>query len=335
MRAIGCGAREFYALPFAAFAGGAAQSAAAKARRARQNKSDKQAGLMRLLERSFRQISGRCRLTVNRRGSGVHIPRHAGSFAVLGLLAGIAGFGMVAGGHTAETLKLAGSGIGLGVDKIQISGNSRISEIDVLQALGLDGDMSLPALDVEKARAALELLPWVKEASVRKIYPDKLAVKLTERKPYAVWQKNGAVDIVDGQGRVIVPYNAADGRGLPFFIGRGAADNAREFLSGMRQFPDLARQARAYIRVADRRWDILLNDGLRIKLPEQEPFARLAEAERLDRRAGLFSRDITELDLRLSDRITVALGDEALARRAAAVKEAIAREKALKNGRRA
>ncbi len=45
-------------------------------------------------------------------------------------------------------------------------------------------------------------------------------------------------------------------------------------------YPALAGKVRAYIRVADRRWDILLENGVRIMLPEDEPMKALAEVER-------------------------------------------------------
>ncbi|KAA6405868.1 cell division protein FtsQ/DivIB [Candidatus Tokpelaia sp.] len=277
----------------------------------------------------------RYRVFLNHIGGTVHIPRHAGSIAMVGLIAGMGCWGLVIGGHGWQALKLAGSAVGLGVDKVQISGNKRVSEIDVLQALGLDGDTSLPILNIDEAQAVLARLPWVEHVSVHKIYPDRLAVALTEKRAFAVWQKAGAVDIIDEQGQVIVPYSRAEGRGLPFFVGEGAAGAAPAFLAAMRQFPELGARARAYIRVADRRWDILLDNGLRIKLPEKEPFARLELAAAMDRRTGLFGRDIEELDLRLEDRITVALGAEAYARRLQAVAAAEKREKALKNGGRA
>lgn len=270
------------------------------------------------------------RVILGRFGAAVHIPRHAGSFAAVGLIGGIACFGMIFGGHAGNTLKLASALAGLGVDKVQISGNKRVSEIDVLQALGLDGDTALPALNIAAARAALTALPWVDTVSLRKIYPDRLAVAVTEKQAFAVWQEAGAVHIIDRHGSIIIPYNSADGRGLPLFVGAGAGAAAADFLAGMRQFPDLAGRARAYIRIAGRRWDILLENGLRIELPEEAPFARLRAAAALDKSDGLFSRDIEVLDLRLADRMTVSLGSEALARRAAAVAAAEKREKAIK-----
>jgi len=292
--------------------------------RGRENVLSKRAVIMRFWQNY--------RIILNHLGSSVSVPRHAGSVAAVGFMGAILCLGLFAGGHSREALKLTGSVVGLGVNKVQISGNKRVSEIDVLQALGLDGDTSLPILNIDEAQAALARLPWVEHVAVRKIYPDRLAVRLTERRALAVWQKGGAVDIIDARGQVIAPYNRREGRGLPFFVGEGAELEAAALLASMRRFPELASRVRAYIRVAGRRWDILLDNGLRIRLPERRPFVRLQQAVALDRREGLFNRAVESVDLRLEDRITVALGEEAYARRLQAVAAAEKREKALKNG---
>ena len=49
----------------------------------------------------------------------------------------------------------------------------------------------------------LEAAPLVKQASVRKLYPDHLVIDLVERAPYALWQKDGQVNIVAADGAVI------------------------------------------------------------------------------------------------------------------------------------
>ena len=84
---------------------------------------------------------------------------------------------------------------------------------------------------------------------------------------------------------------------------------------------------KAYIRVADRRWDLRLENGVTIRLPETEPVEALAEIARMDREQGLLSRDIASVDMRLEDRIVIKLTPDALARRNAALQE---REKILK-----
>jgi cell division protein FtsQ len=263
----------------------------------------------------------------------VYVPHHSGSVAVVFFLSLAAVFGMVAGGHASQALKLAASVSGFAVEKLNISGNRQVSDIDVLDALGLDGETSMIGFDVDRARGAIAAFPWVESVSVRKIYPDQVNIAIAERQPVAVWQHDGTVDVIDRQGHVIMPYSPALGQGLPLLVGQGAGHQAGSFLDGMKPFAAVMEHARAYIRIGDRRWDILLDNGVRIRLPEVDAPRRLAEALALENSDGLFSRDIESIDLRLNDRVTVGLSDEALSRRMAVIRDMERREKARKAGR--
>lgn len=46
------------------------------------------------------------------------------------------------------------------------------------------------SLDLQRARAAFESVPWVRQAVVRRVWPDRLAVRLEEHRPVALWQRD-------------------------------------------------------------------------------------------------------------------------------------------------
>ena len=68
----------------------------------------------------------------------------------------------------------------------------------------------------------LETAPLVKQASVRKLYPNHLVIDLVERAPYALWQKDGQVNIVAADGAVIDQMRDQRFASLPFVVGEGA-----------------------------------------------------------------------------------------------------------------
>ena len=47
------------------------------------------------------------------------------------------------------------------------------------------------SIDLDKARAAFESVPWVRQAVVRRIWPNRLAVRLEEHRAVALWQGRG------------------------------------------------------------------------------------------------------------------------------------------------
>jgi cell division protein FtsQ len=108
---------------------------------------------------------------------------------------------------------------------------------------------------------------------------------------------------------------------LPLVVGTSANTRAAEFLMLMSRYPELRDQVHAYVLVAERRWNLRLKNGIDIRLPEAEPVEAIEALLALDQEKKLLTRDITVIDLRIRDRVTVRLSDEAAAARAEVVKE--------------
>jgi cell division protein FtsQ len=77
--------------------------------------------------------------------------------------------------------------------------------------------------------------------------------------------------------------------------------------------PEFLARVRAFVRVGDRRWNLRLENGVDVKLPEVGVERALAEIVALDAQYKILSRDIESVDLRLPDRVSVALTSEAMA----------------------
>lgn len=231
--------------------------------------------------------------------------RPLGQFAAVGFLVVTIFYALVVGGQIGRVGDALLVFVGFGIDDVQIKGDRETSEIAVLQKLELSG--SLVAFDVEAAQERVAELPWVSDAVVRKFYPGTLAVEITERTPFALWQRNGEVFLIDKTGAEIVPLDESRFTKLPFMVGGGANDTAPAFLADLFTQPDLAMQMRAAVLVAGRRWDLHLEDGVTVKLPEKSARQALAQLVRLDSEYQLLARDVTVIDLRLPDRVTVRL----------------------------
>ena len=242
-------------------------------------------------------------------------PRYAGLIATAIFLSSSALYGAWLGGQVPVVAQAVTARLGFAVDQVRVSGNRETSEIDILERLDLDGWTSLIGFDAEAARSRIAQLPWVKAAAVRKVYPDALEVRIEEREPFAIWQHGSQLAIVERSGRVIAPFGGGRHAVLPLVIGYGAAEEAAGFVGKIRQHPELAARVKGFIRVAERRWDLRLENGITIRLPETGEDAAIAEVLRLDREDGLLSRDIATVDLRLDDRLVIRLTPEAMERR--------------------
>ena len=231
--------------------------------------------------------------------------RPIGQLAAVGFILAAILYGLIVGGQIG---RVADAGLvlaGFGIETIEITGNRETSEIAVLERLEVAG--SLVAFDVTAAQQRIEALPWVARATVRKYYPSTLTVTIEERKPFALWQNDGTVVVIDQGGVAIVPLEERRFAGLPFTVGSGANVEAADIVAAIGAEPDIAERLRAAVLVAGRRWDLHLDDGLKVKLPEKDPARALAQLAALDARTHLLDRDVVVIDLRLPDRLTVRL----------------------------
>lgn len=193
---------------------------------------------------------------------------------------------------------------GLSVGEISISGQTLTSEQEIFDALGIQPDTSTLAFDVEAARARIAELPAIETVTVRKTYPADVAVSVTEKTPVARWRVDGITFVIDSAGEQI-GEDFGDYSDLPLVIGDGAADDALVMIMALNHFPDLQKGLVALSRIADRRWDMIYDTGLRIQLPEQGVAQALAKLTSYQSEYQLLDRDVTVIDLRVDSVVAV------------------------------
>jgi cell division protein FtsQ len=262
-----------------------------------------------------------------------HPHRIGATAAALLILASII-YGGVKGGHVEQILgtiadvrHTAANAAGFRIGSIALAGQKQLSREEVLTTAGITGRTSLLFLDAAAARERLKTNPWIAEATVLKLYPDRLQVKVTERQPFALWQKDNRLSVIAEDGTVLEPFVARRFTGLPLVVGAGAEARAKEILALIGRYPEIGTSVSASVLVAERRWNLRLKNGVDIRLPEADVEHALETLVTLDRQKKLLSRDITAIDLRLPDRVTVRLSDEAAQARDEALKPKNAKRK--------
>ena len=268
------------------------------------------------------------------RMADLRLPRWAGAAATALLILASIGYGAAKGGHVPMIIEAlndardaAAKAAGFRIAAVSLSGERHVSRAAIFSAAGVTDHASLLFLDVDAARARLKAIPWIAEAAVRKLYPDRLQLTVTERDAFALWQRGGDLSVISADGTVVGTLADWHFAHLPLVVGPGAATRAREFLALLDVHPEIRRQVRASVLVAERRWNLKLKNGLDVRLPEADVPRALDMLAELDREKHLISRDITAIDLRLPDRVGVHLSDEAARARDEALKEKAAKRK--------
>jgi cell division protein FtsQ len=207
-------------------------------------------------------------------------------------------FGERAGDTTAQ--------MGLRIQNVVVNGRQKTPEGLVRAAIGVNTGDPILAFSVAGARARLESINWVKSATVERRLPGTIVVTLVERAPFAVWQHEGKFSLVDRDGNMVTDSDVSSFAGqVPLIVGPGAPKAAALLLDLLAQQPDLMSRLVAAVRVGERRWNLRMNNGADVMLPEGAEAQALARLAELQSSNALLDRPLQAVDLRLPDRLVV------------------------------
>jgi cell division protein FtsQ len=256
------------------------------------------------------------------------LPRGIGIIGAALVLAASIAYGIAKGDHVPAVVNAfkdardrVANAAGFRIVSIALTGNHHVSREEVLAIAGITGTTSLPFLDVELARERLKGNPWIGDVSLLKLYPGELQIVIKERAAFALWQNNRHVTVIADDGTVLEPYVAPRLVQLPLVVGAGAQTKAKAFLALLDRYSALRDLVSASILVGERRWNLRLKNGIDVRLPELDVAAALERLVALDRDKSLLTRDIVAIDLRIAERLTIRLSDDAAQARSDTIKE--------------
>jgi cell division protein FtsQ len=156
------------------------------------------------------------------------------------------------------------------------------------------------AVDLNRLRADLAGLPWVKHVEVRKRWPDRLEVSLSEYRPLAHW---GEQRMLSEHGELF-PAPAGVAAKLPRFVAPDArASEMMAFYSQAKPlFLGTGLSVVTVVLSARGSWNLVLSDGTRIEVGRGDPQSRLQRfARMLPRIRSSDGRVIDRADLRYTN----------------------------------
>jgi cell division protein FtsQ len=167
-------------------------------------------------------------------------------------------------------------------------------------------------LDLTEIRNRIAELPPVKAATVRIRPGGVLQVEVEPRVPVAIWRTAEGLSMVDVTGAHLAALpNRMARPDLPLIAGAGAALHVAEVLEIYRAAAPLGLRLRGIVRMGERRWDVVLDRGQRILLPEKGAVEALERVIMLDGAQDILNRDVSRIDLRLGPRPTVQMSQYA------------------------
>lgn len=209
----------------------------------------------------------------------------------------------------AKSLALSVKG-GFRVEQVNVVGREQTDPKALLAAAGLRRGDPILAFDPEAARQRIESLAWVASAAVERRLPDTVAITIVERKPIALWQHNEKITLIDAAGSNLGSVAIESAPALPLIVGGDAPAHVSELLAALADHPEIAKRVQASSWIGSRRWDLRLDNGVEVRLPElgmTDALQQLADAEASSR---VLERDVSAIDLRLAGKMIVRLAHD-------------------------
>jgi cell division protein FtsQ len=197
--------------------------------------------------------------------------------------------------------------LGFKVKSIVIQGRVKTPKDALNNALQLQINEAILKYNMEEVKERLQQIEWIKDAVVYRQLPDQFYIHIVERDPIAVWFEQKKKYLIDEAGIAIYIPSLEGYEKLPQITGAGAPEKAPAILEQIKYYPLILDKLSTIVRVRKRRWDLILHEGVVVKLPEND-FDKGALEKALKVLVHFLKNDeikisqIKSIDLRLSDK---------------------------------
>ena len=187
-----------------------------------------------------------------------------------------------------------------------IDGSSDELANEIREILPLDFPVSYFDLDIKYLHKVVNEIPAVASAAIKISAGGVLQINVAEKLPAFIWRKDNVMSVIDETGSFIrIANSRVDYPKLPLVVGE-AADLAVSEISSLMQANEYFKDhVRAFIRVGERRWDLILENNVRIMLPQREFLAAFDRLMLMNEAGSLLSGRLSNIDMRLVVRPTV------------------------------
>jgi cell division protein FtsQ len=203
-------------------------------------------------------------------------------------------------------------------EKVNISGNKRVTKEEILEIVSQSrkyitkdkvGDYQ--PLIQNLIKEIKQQLPWVDKAVVTRNMPNILNISITEYEPFAIWQNDGKKYLTDKDGNLIPFEDSEEFNHMVVLSGKNANMHAKSLFNIFAIDANLSSQVYSATWVSDRRWDIRFENGLIIKLPEDNISGAWQHLMKIYNMPGSII-GLKIIDLRLLDKIYLEYDDSVI-----------------------
>ncbi len=209
------------------------------------------------------------------------------------------------GAYAHDRMAALGGTLGLVLSDVRIDGRINASMDDVKNAISMKPGDPLYAKGIDDIAASLKSISWVADVQIKRILPGTIDITITERTPAAIWLDAPAgAALVSADGTVLTRDDI--GRFGPLLGVRGerATVEVGPLIDILSAHPDIAVRIAQADWISNRRWNLITQEKITIKLPEKDIDPAIRRLEDAQTKEKLLDKtDLKAIDLRNPERI--------------------------------
>ncbi|MEY3196739.1 MAG: cell division protein FtsQ [Pseudomonadota bacterium] len=187
---------------------------------------------------------------------------------------------------------------GFRLKTVIIKGNAHITSKEIISILNADVGTPLFSISLKNTHDQLKKNHWIEHISVSRKLPDAIIIHISERKPIAIWQNQKKLSLIDKEGNIMEELDKNIPKDLIQVVGSDANLYAEQLIKTLDLYPRIKETVTSAIRYGERRWNIVLNDNITVKMPEKGIEKALDYLSKLNSQNKLFNQNYKALDLR-------------------------------------
>lgn len=192
---------------------------------------------------------------------------------------------------------------GFTVRRLIVEGRRLTQKADLINAIRIQEGKSIWQRSLKDIKHDVDACPWVRKTVVRRSLPSTISIQLIEKTPIALWLSQGDEKLIDEKGKTITQEDVSAWKHLLFIRGEEAPQHVLDLKKMLDPLRHSLPKIKKAIFLRSRRWDLFLDNGMLVKLPDTSPDTALKKLMTL--LPTLMKQKVTSVDLRFSDAIII------------------------------
>ena len=204
-----------------------------------------------------------------------------------------------------ENIQKKSDQFGYVLQKIEINNTKYLTTNKVLEIVKPNLGKSIFFISLKNLHQEISSIKWVDKLNLKVNYPSKLIINLEEKIPLGIFKKDREIYYyIDKNGKIIDLVKNLDNKNLIIISGEAGLSDASKLINKINLLKNINVKSAEYI--GSRRWDIITNQNLRIKLPEENYEIALKDLNNIFLDIEKLKRNtIQHIDLRFSKKAII------------------------------